>query len=160
MQVPPCDSSDLIAIRISGIKDHSPGYISNADNMNIHMYVYIISPHIVINAYGIFRYKRSCRRLNTTQIMLAFLHHRLTISMLAFIIQTVNGIWMPTILITLTPNVGTESIRFNIVNIMVADALVPCFARSSAWRICRFWSYIRKDFNYLCHVNVEEWYKM
>ena len=34
---------------------------------------------------------------------------------------------------------------------MVADALAPCVTRSSAA------SYMRKDFNYLCHVSVEEW---
>ena len=28
------------------------------------------------------------------------------------------------------------------------------------YRICRSWSYLRKDFNYLCHINVEQWHKM
>ena len=27
-------------------------------------------------------------------------------------------------------------------------------------RICRSWSYLRKDFKYLCHINVEYWHKM
>ena len=27
-------------------------------------------------------------------------------------------------------------------------------------RICRSWSYFRKDFEYLCHINVELWHKM
>ena len=55
---------------------------------------------------------------------------------------------------------GTELIQFNIVNIMVADALAPYVTRSSAamilCRIGRSLSYMRKDFNYLCHVNVEQ----
>ena len=28
------------------------------------------------------------------------------------------------------------------------------------YRICRSLSYLRKDFKYLCHINVEEWHKM
>ena len=28
------------------------------------------------------------------------------------------------------------------------------------YRTGKFLSYLRKDFNYLCHVNVEEWHKM
>ena len=28
------------------------------------------------------------------------------------------------------------------------------------YRICRSFSYLRKDFKYLCHINVEEWHKM
>ena len=28
------------------------------------------------------------------------------------------------------------------------------------YRICRPFSYLRKDFKYLCQINVEEWYKM
>ena len=44
---------------------------------------------------------------------------------------------------------------------MVADALAPCVARTSApmvliCRIDKFLYYFRKDFNYLCHVNVED----
>ena len=27
-------------------------------------------------------------------------------------------------------------------------------------RICRYWSYLRKDFKYLRHINVEQWHKM
>ena len=27
-------------------------------------------------------------------------------------------------------------------------------------RICKSWSYLRKDFKYLCHINVEKWHKM
>ena len=27
-------------------------------------------------------------------------------------------------------------------------------------RICRSWFYLRKDFKYLCHINVEQWHKM
>ena len=27
-------------------------------------------------------------------------------------------------------------------------------------RICRFLSYLRKDFNYLCRINVKKWHKM
>ena len=48
---------------------------------------------------------------------------------------------------------------FIIVNIMVADALAPCIARTSVpmilCRIVKFLSCTRKDFNYLCHVKVE-----
>ena len=56
---------------------------------------------------------------------------------------------------------GTKLFQFNIVKIMVADALAPCVTRTSQpWHwLCRigtFFSYIRKDFNYLCHVSVEE----
>ena len=28
------------------------------------------------------------------------------------------------------------------------------------YRICRYLSYLRKDFKYLCHINVEEWHQM
>ena len=28
------------------------------------------------------------------------------------------------------------------------------------YRICRFFSYLRRDFKYLCQINVEEWHKM
>ena len=60
---------------------------------------------------------------------------------------------------------GTELSRFNNINIMVADALAPCVTRTSTpmirlGRISKLLSYLRKDFNYLCHVNVEEWHKM
>ena len=56
---------------------------------------------------------------------------------------------------------GTELIRFNIVNSMVADALAPCVARTWYWlcRIGELLSWLRKDFNYLGHANVEEWHK-
>ena len=53
-----------------------------------------------------------------------------------------------------------------LVNIMVADALAPCVARTSAPMILTIWnrykllSYLRTDFNYPCHVNVEEWYQL
>ena len=44
---------------------------------------------------------------------------------------------------------------------MVADALAPCVARTSAtmiltMKIVKSWSYMRKDFNYLRHLSVEE----
>ena len=45
---------------------------------------------------------------------------------------------------------------------MVADALAPCVARSSAPMIlCKMGkslSSIRSDFNYLCHISMEKWY--
>ena len=47
---------------------------------------------------------------------------------------------------------------------MVADALAPCITRTSAsviltiCRIGKFLSYMRKDFNFPCQVNMEEWY--
>ena len=28
------------------------------------------------------------------------------------------------------------------------------------YRICRSFSYLREDFKYLCHINVDEWHKM
>ena len=38
----------------------------------------------------------------------------------------------------------------------------PGHQQSWYWlcRICRSWSYMRKDFKYLCHINVELWHKM
>ena len=45
---------------------------------------------------------------------------------------------------------------------MAADALAPYVARTSAAMIltmiliCRSFSYLGKDFKYLCHINVEE----
>ena len=68
--------------------------------------------------------------------------------------------------ISLNPYVqGPKSIWFNIVKIKVADALAPCVARHQRpwyWlcRIGKFLCYLRKDFKYLRHVNVEEWHKM
>ena len=49
---------------------------------------------------------------------------------------------------------------------MAADALAPYVARTSAakiltiYKICRSFSYLRKDFKYMCQINVEEWHKM
>ena len=46
---------------------------------------------------------------------------------------------------------------------MASDALAPYVAMSSAAMICklgRSLSYMMKYFNYLCHVNVEEWKKL
>ena len=53
----------------------------------------------------------------------------------------------------------TELLRFNIVNIMVADALAPGVARHQCpwyWlcRIGRCFSYRREDFSHLCHVDI------
>ena len=52
---------------------------------------------------------------------------------------------------------------FDLVNIMVADALAPCVpGHQQPWywlcRIGRSLSYLRKDFNFLCHINVKEWH--
>ena len=59
---------------------------------------------------------------------------------------------------------GTELICFHGANTMVANALAPCIARTSVpiilWRISMFLSYLGKDFNYLCHINMEKWHKM
>ena len=35
-----------------------------------------------------------------------------------------------------------------------------CWCPGDARTIGKFLSYLRKDFNYLCHVNVEEWHKL
>ena len=49
---------------------------------------------------------------------------------------------------------------------MAADALAPYVARTSAamiltiYRMCKSFSYLRKDFKYLCEINVEDWHKM
>ena len=63
---------------------------------------------------------------------------------------------------------GTALLRSNIVNIMVADTLAPCVANSLRYQqswywVCRagkFLSYMRKEYNYLCHVSVGEWNKL
>ena len=46
---------------------------------------------------------------------------------------------------------------------MAADALAPYVISSHDIDYtgpCRSLSYLRKDFKYLCHINVEEWHKM
>ena len=49
---------------------------------------------------------------------------------------------------------------------MAADALAPYVARTSAamiltiYRMCKSFSYLRKDFKYLCEINEEDWHKM
>ena len=58
---------------------------------------------------------------------------------------------------------GTEWSRPNYINIMVADALAPWVARTSGTMILtmeniKSWSYTRKDFNDLWHINVEAWH--
>ena len=60
---------------------------------------------------------------------------------------------------------GVSFFRFNLVNIMVADALPlvsPGHQQTWYWlcRIGRYLSYLRKDFNFLSHVYVDEWHKM
>ena len=63
-----------------------------------------------------------------------------------------------------TQGAETELMQFDRVNIIVPDALAPCVTRTPApmilCRIDKFLSYMRKDFNYQCHVSVEEWYKL
>ena len=59
---------------------------------------------------------------------------------------------------------GTKLSLYNISNIMVADAVDPCVARTSAPMILnmqnRWFLVLWKDFNYMCHVNVDEWYSV
>ena len=57
----------------------------------------------------------------------------------------------------------TELIRFNLVNIIIADALATQGKHRHPYWLCRigkFLSYLTKNFNYLNHVNVDEWHKM
>ena len=47
---------------------------------------------------------------------------------------------------------------------MAVDAMAPYVAKASAaywlYIICISFAYLRKDFKYLCQINVEEWHKM
>ena len=54
---------------------------------------------------------------------------------------------------------GTELIWFDISRLLMPWLLVsPRHQHPGRCRIGKFLSYMRKDFNYLCHVSVEEWY--
>ena len=60
---------------------------------------------------------------------------------------------------------GTELSRFNYVNIIAAMSwLLASPGHQQLWywlcRMGRSLSYLRKDFNHLCHINVEEWHEM
>ena len=56
----------------------------------------------------------------------------------------------------------TELIQFNIVNILVADALAPCVAKTSiSTHDIDYIGYVKfLSFNYVCHVIVEAWYQL
>ena len=59
---------------------------------------------------------------------------------------------------------GTKLFQFNIVNVVVSDALAPCIARTSV--STHDIVYVEKvlvlhvEGFQLCHVSVEEWYKL
>ena len=60
---------------------------------------------------------------------------------------------------------GTELYWFNLVHIMVVDVLVvasPGHQQPWHWlsRLGRSLSYLREDFNYMCHISAKEWHKM